>query len=182
MTVAVANAVVIVVLQDPPSPVFVGPLAKKNVLRSLIFVMGAWATRRIEWLMARRRQRRVPLRKINFVLRWPVDRVASRLALHGLARRIRIDVHHVVRIDEVHSHEPRLALRLQFARFCPQPCHCRLGGKVVKGVSTEWAVNQVADPRKSAKPYESIILRFVTSEASTGFFASPMFALRCHLP
>src|SRR5215469_10624034 len=101
MTVAVANAVVIVVLQDPPSPVFVGPLAKKNVLRSLIFVMGTWATRRIERLMARSRQRNVPLRKINLVLGWPVDRVTSRVALHRLIRRIRINVHHIVRIYEV---------------------------------------------------------------------------------
>src|SRR5215469_8737885 len=99
MTVAVANAVEVVVLQDSPSPVFVGPLAKQNVLRSLIFVMGAWAIRRIEWLMARRRQRHVPLRNINFVIWWPVDRVGSMLALHHLPGRIRIDVHHVMRID-----------------------------------------------------------------------------------
>src|SRR5215471_2842317 len=182
MTVAVANAIEVVVLQNPPSPVFVGPLAKKNVLRSLIFVMGAWATRRIEELMARRRQRHVPLRNINFVIWWPVDRVGSILALHHLAGCIRVDVHHVMRIDEVHGHEPRLALRLQFARLCPQPCHCRLRGKIVKRVSAECAVYQVADPRKSAKPYDSIISRFVSSEASTGFCAASMFALRCHLP
>src|SRR5262244_1488502 len=46
--------------------------------------------------MARRRQRHVPLRNINFVIWWPVDRVGSMLALHHLPGRIRIDVHHAV--------------------------------------------------------------------------------------
>src|SRR5262249_32295395 len=106
------------------------------------------ATRRAEWLMAGCWQWDIPLRKIGFVTGGLIDRVGCRLGLHRLPRRIRIDVHHVMRIDEIDSHEPRLTLRLQFACLRSYPRHCGLGGKVVKGVSPEGAVNQVADSQE----------------------------------
>src|SRR5215469_14053290 len=81
MTVAVSDAVEVVVLQDPPSTVFVRPLTEQNVLSGLVFPMGARAARRVERLMARRRQRDLPIRKISFVLGRAVDRVGRILAL-----------------------------------------------------------------------------------------------------
>src|SRR5215472_2842690 len=91
ITVAVANAVEVVVLQDPPPTVFVGPLTEQSVLTGLVFVMGARPARRVEWLMARRRQRHVPLREVSLATRRPVYRVGGILALHRLVRRVRID-------------------------------------------------------------------------------------------
>jgi hypothetical protein len=105
VAVAVADAVEVVVLQDATSTIFVGPLAEQNVLCGLVFVMGVRPVGRVERLMTSLRQRDVPLRKINLVTGWPIDRVGRRLALHVLAQHIRIDVHDVVRVDEIDGHD-----------------------------------------------------------------------------
>ena len=68
MAVAVSDAVEVVVLQNPPSTIFVWPLTEQNVLSGLIIIMGARAASRVECLTARCWQRHIPLRKINFVL------------------------------------------------------------------------------------------------------------------
>src|SRR6185312_6559486 len=108
MTVAVPDAVEVVVLQNFPPAIVIRPLTKQKVLRGLIVPMGTRAAGRIERLMARGRQRHVPFRKVNVVLRRTVDWVSRRLALNCLAWRVRIDIHHIMRIDEIYGHEPWL--------------------------------------------------------------------------
>src|SRR6516164_3716321 len=154
MAVAVTNAVEVVVLQNPPSTVFVRPLTEQNVLGSLILVMGARSAGRIERLTARRWQRHVPLGQVSFIVRRPVNRVGRVPGLNRLSRRVRIDVHDVMWIDQIYSHEPWLALCLQFLRGALEPRHSGVGRKTIIPVSTDWAVNQVA---KSEEIRESVL-------------------------
>src|SRR5499433_1846416 len=56
-----------------------------------------------------------------------------------------------MRINQFHRHEPRLALRLQFARLCPQPCHCVMyvnsdaPGEVVQGKHAAYPIDRPPD-------------------------------------
>src|SRR6516165_7415312 len=55
-------------------------------------------------------------------------------------------------IDQVHSHEPRLTLCLQFARPGLHPSDCGVGCKAVIAVSTNWSVDQIAKSQEIREP------------------------------
>src|SRR6516225_9564011 len=159
MVVAVTNAVEVIVLQNPPSTVFVRPLTEHDVLAGLIVPMGARAARRIERLNPRRWQRDVPVREINVVLGRPVNRVGRVLALNCLTRRVRIDVHDVMWIDQIYSHEPWLTLWIWFSRRALQPRNRGVGRKAIIPVAANRPINQVT---KSEEIRESVFFNRVT--------------------
>src|SRR5262245_51269224 len=92
-------------------------------------------------------------------MRRPVNRVGRVLALNGLTRRVRIDIHDVMWIDQIDGHEPWLALCLQFSRRTLQPRNSGVGRKAVISVSTNRAINQVT---KSEEIRESVLFDRVT--------------------
>src|SRR5262245_55474269 len=57
-----------------------------------------------------------------------------------------------MRIDQIHSHEPRLAFCLQFARPCFKPRNSRVGRKIVVPVATKRYVNQITKSKKIREP------------------------------
>ena len=146
LLVAVADAVEVIVAQHMPAAVLVRPLADHHVLDRLIDRMRLRAPGRVERLAAARRQRNiVPARLIEIVFGRRKDRDRGVLALHDLTGKVRVDVHDVVRIDEIDRHEPRLALRPQRLAVAAQPARDAVGGEAVIGVAAESAVDQVAD-------------------------------------
>ena len=123
LLVAVADAVVVIVAQQPPAAIFVRPRADEDVLHLLIDLLPARAARRVERLAAGRRQWHVVPRGacrsrrpggraigIAFVLPWTVS-----------LRQVRIDVHYIVRVDEIDGEIPGPAGRPERLALGAQP-------------------------------------------------------------
>src|SRR5215469_3938413 len=87
------------------------------------------------------------------------NRVGVCLALNCLAGGVRIDVHHIMWIDQIHGHEPWLTLLLQFARLGSQPGNGRRRRKAIIPVSTNRAVNKVT---KSEEIRETVAFDHLT--------------------
>ena len=65
--------------------------------------------------------------------------------MNDLTRQVRIDVHDVMRVDEIHRHEPWLPLRSKRLAVAAEPACDAVGGQAIVRIAAEAAVDQVAD-------------------------------------
>ena len=143
--VHVADAVDVVVVEPLPAHVLERDVTQDMVPNAIELAVRRRPSRRVERLAKGRGHRHVPA--------VPVERVFGRAGgmqaqpaavLHALARRIGVEVHDVVRIDEAHRHAPRLALVRQRPARGAQPVDGAAGGEMVEAVAPQRMADQVA--------------------------------------
>ena len=146
LAVAVSYGVEVIITQHPPPTIFVRPPPDLQVQNLLVDLLGDGTAGAVERLVPAGLQRRiVPGRAVELVVGRPRDRHRMAGTLDVLRRQIGVEVHHVMRIDEVHREIPGLALGAERLRLGPQPGDRRGKRRVVVAVATERAVDQVAD-------------------------------------
>src|SRR5215467_8772616 len=115
-----------------PTPLFLrGNPADQRVVGLDKIDVSARSPRRVEPLRKAGWQLKFPLLGIQGMRRLPCDLGKDVSLLNFFARTICIVVHHVVRVDEIHGEEPRLALRREIRSPAAYPVYRHRGDDAV---------------------------------------------------